>query len=181
MSTSSMDFEKVSVRAPRAPKQPGAIRVQSQSIKDGEKIDKEFVFTGCGGRNQSPQLSWSGAPAGTKSFAITCFDPIAPTGSGYWHWLLFNIPASVTSLEAGAGTDKAPPGGTSGYNDFSAASYCGPCPPKGDIPHRYIFTVYALDVERLEGVGEGTTGATVVFNMAGHVLASGSLTGLFNH
>jgi Raf kinase inhibitor-like YbhB/YbcL family protein len=176
-----MDFEKVSVRAPIAAKQPGAIRVQSQSIKDGETIDKEFVFTGCGGRNRSPQLSWSGAPAGTKSFAITCFDPIAPTGSGYWHWLAFNIPASVTSIEAGAGTDKAPAGGTSGYNDFSASSYCGPCPPKGDIPHRYIFTVYALDVERLEGIGEGTTGATVIFNMAGHVLASGSITGLFSH
>lgn len=181
MSTSAMDFEKVSVRAPKPAKQPGAIRVQSDSITDGQKIDMEFVFTGCGGRNRSPHLSWSGAPAGTKSFAITCFDPVAPTGCGYWHWLAFNIPASVTSLDAGASTDKAPAGGTCGYNDFSAASYCGPCPPKGDIPHRYIFTVYALDVERLEGVDEKTTGATVVFNMAGHVLASGSLSGLFNH
>src|SRR6185503_6815389 len=128
MSTSAMEFEKVSVRAPKPAKQPGAIRVQSESIKEGETIDKEFVFTGCGGRNRSPQLSWSGAPAGTKSYVVTCFDPDAPTGCGYWHWLAFDIPASVTSLEAGAGTDKSPAGGKSGYTDYGISSYGGPCP-----------------------------------------------------
>jgi len=142
-----MDFEKVSVRAPKPAKQPGAIRVQSESIKDGQKIDMEFVFTGCGGRNRSPQLSWSGAPAGTKSFAITCFDPVAPTGCGYWHWLTFNLPARVTSILAGSGTDQSPAGGRSGYNDFSTSAYVGPCPPKGDPAHTYVFTVYALDIE----------------------------------
>ena len=106
MATSA--YETVSVRAPKPAKQSDAIRVQSKSIKEGEKIDIEFIFTGCGGRNQSPQLSWSGAPAGTKSFAITCFDPVAPTGCGYWHWLAFNIPASVTSLDAGASRGGKP-------------------------------------------------------------------------
>jgi Raf kinase inhibitor-like YbhB/YbcL family protein len=181
MTTSATNVETVAVRAPRAPKQPGALRVESKSIQEGGDIDKEFVFTGCGGRNRSPQLSWSGAPAGTRSFAITCFDPDAPTGCGYWHWLLFDLGASTTSLEAGAGTEKSPPGTKTGYNDFGASSYCGPCPPKGDVPHRYIFTVYALDIDRIEGANESTTGATLVFQMAGHVLASGSISGRFSH
>jgi Raf kinase inhibitor-like YbhB/YbcL family protein len=181
MSTSATSSETVSVRAPQPAKQPGAIRIQSESITEGGTIDREFVFTGCGGRNRSPQLSWTGAPTGTKSFVVTCFDPDAPTGSGYWHWLAFDIPASVTSLEAGAGTDKSPAGGKSGYTDNGMSSYGGPCPPKGDPAHRYIFSVYALDVEKLDGAGDGTTGAALTFMMRGHVLASGSLTARFGH
>lgn len=171
----------VAVRAPQAPKNGSSMTVTSESIINGGSIPLENVFTGCGGKNTAPQLSWKGAPAETKSFAITCFDPDAPTGSGYWHWLAFDIPASVTSLNAGDGNDKSPAGGRSGYSDYGMNSYGGPCPPKGDGPHRYTFTVYALDVPSLTGANEKTTGATLVFNMRGHVLATGSIMGTFGH
>jgi Raf kinase inhibitor-like YbhB/YbcL family protein len=153
--------------------------VTSTSIEDGGPIDMQHVFTGCGGKNVSPQLAWRGAPPDTKSFAITCFDPDAPTGSGYWHWLVFDIPASVTSLEAGAGASDSPGGGRTAYSDFGLNKYGGPCPPKDDGPHRYLFTVHALDVAKLEGAGHGTTGATLNFLMRGHVLATGRLMGRF--
>jgi Raf kinase inhibitor-like YbhB/YbcL family protein len=179
MATATSSYDTTSVRAPVAPKNAAKLTVTSESFKDGGSIGMEFVFTGCGGKNKSPQLSWSGAPKGTKSFAITCFDPDAPTGSGYWHWLAFDIPASVTSVDAGAGTDRSP-GGHSGTTDYGFASYGGPCPPKGDGAHRYIFTVYALDVDSV-GANEKCTGATCVFKMRGHVLAAGSLTGTFGH
>src|SRR5262245_6550543 len=108
MSTASSNYQTVSCRAPEQPKQGKSMSLTSQSFTDGDTIGMDFVFTGCGGKNQSPQLSWSGAPPGTKSFAITCFDPDAPTGSGYWHWLAFDIPASATSVDAGDGTGKDP-------------------------------------------------------------------------
>ena len=181
MPASAASFETVSVRAPQPPREGSSIAVTSQSFTDGATIGNDFVFTGCGGKNRSPQLSWSGAPAGTKSFVITCFDPDAPTGSGYWHWLIFDIPASVTSVEAGSGTDRSPRGGQSGYNDFSISSYAGPCPPRGDSPHRYVFTVYALDVDTIQEASAATTGATLIFMMRGHVLALGRITGLFGH
>ena len=164
-----------SVRAPDPAKHSEVLGVSSESFNDCGTIPMDNVFTGCGGENVSPQLAWSGAPEGTKSFAITCFDPDAPTGSGYWHWVAFDIPGSVTSLAAG----QSPPG--VGYCDFGVAAYCGPCPPKGDRAHRYIFTVYALDVPKIEGASNGTTGATLVFMMRGHVLATGAITGNFGH
>ena len=171
----------VAVRAPDAPKSSTPLRVASTSFTEGGKIPMDNVFTGCGGKNTSPQLSWSGAPDGTKSYAITCFDPDAPTGSGYWHWLAFNIPASVTKLDAGAGNSAAPAGGKGASSDFGMTSYGGPCPPKGHGDHHYTFTVYALDVDKLEGVTDKTSGATLVFNMRGHVLASGKIMGVFGH
>ena len=174
-------FSTLEVRAPEPPKQGSSMTLTSQSIRDGATIPMEFVFTGCGGKNTSPQLSWSGAPAGTKSFAITCFDPDAPTGCGYWHWLAFDIPAKVTSVEAGAGTDGSPADGKSGRTDYGFSSYGGPCPPKGDPAHRYIFTVYALDVDSISGAGDGTSGATLTFMMRGHVLATGRLVAHFGH
>ena len=179
MPASGSNFKTVSVRAADSPKNDKPLVVTSSSFAEGQTIGMDFVFTGCGGRNQSPQLSWSGAPAGTKSFAITCFDPDAPTGSGYWHWLAFDIPASVDRVDAGAGTERSPGGGT-GRNDFGVAAYCGPCPPKGDHPHRYIFTVYALDVDSL-GADDSASGATTMFMMRGHILAKGSITGSFGH
>jgi Raf kinase inhibitor-like YbhB/YbcL family protein len=172
-------YATVTVRDPQVNK--GKLAVTSESFSDGGTIGLEFVFAGCGGKNQSPQLSWSGAPVGTKSFAVTCFDPDAPTGSGYWHWLAWGIPVATSALAAGAGTDGAPAGGKSGYTDYGISSYGGPCPPKGDGEHRYIFTVYALDVDTLEGADERTTGASVVFRLRGHVLASGSIVGRFGH
>jgi Raf kinase inhibitor-like YbhB/YbcL family protein len=180
MSTSS-EADRVSVRAPQAPKKGNTIALKSESISEGVTIPMEHVFTGCGGKNVSPQLSWSGHPPETKSFAITCFDPDAPTGSGYWHWLAFDIPVSVTSLAAGDGNDDSPAGGQSASGDYGITEYGGPCPPKGDPAHRYIFTIYALDVDKLKGATEKTSGATLVFTMRGHVLATGTLTAKFGH
>jgi Raf kinase inhibitor-like YbhB/YbcL family protein len=179
MPASDSSFETVAVRAPERPKNDKPLAVTSSSFGEGQTIGNDFVFTGCGGKNQSPQLSWSGAPTGTKSFAITCFDPDAPTGSGYWHWLVSDIPASVASVDVGAGTNGSPAGGKGGTSDFGMSSYGGPCPPKGDRPHRYIFTVYALDVESIDA--EGATGATTIFKMRGHVLSKGSISGTFGH
>ena len=179
--TTAANSQKVSVRAADAPRSGVTLRVSSEAFQDGGLVPMENVFTGCGGRNVAPQLTWSGAPDGTQSYAITCFDPDAPTGSGYWHWLVFNIPARVTSLKAGDGNAKSPGGGKAAYNDFSQSTYCGPCPPRGDGEHHYTFTVYALDVEEIPGVDSKTTGATVVFNMRGHVLAQGSMTVRFGH
>lgn len=179
--TTAANSARVSVRAADPPRSGAALRVSSESFQDGGVIPMANVFTGCGGKNVAPQLSWSGAPDGTAGYAITCFDPDAPTGSGYWHWVAFDVPAKVRSLAAGDGNASSPGGGTAGYNDFGQSTYCGPCPPKGDGEHHYTFTVYALDVDRLAGVDEATTGATVVFNMRGHVLAQGSITGRFGH
>jgi Raf kinase inhibitor-like YbhB/YbcL family protein len=176
-----MPTDTVALRAPDGPKHSASLRVTSTSFSEGDKIPMTNVFNGCGGQNVSPQLSWSGAPDGTKSYAITCFDPDAPTGSGYWHWLAFNIPAKVTSLDAGAGNQSNPAGGNSGRNDYGIASYGGPCPPKGDIDHHYIFTVYALDVDKINGATDQTSGASTVFMMRGHVLATGRLTATFSH
>jgi phosphatidylethanolamine-binding protein (PEBP) family uncharacterized protein len=152
MSTAA-NATKVSVRAADAPRSGVTLRVSSESFKDGGLIPMENVFTGCGGRNVAPQLTWSGAPDGTRSYAIT----------------------------AGDGNGKSPGGGRAGYNDFGQSTYCGPCPPRGDGEHHYTFTVYALDVDEIAGVDQKTTGATVVFNMRGHVLARGSIAGKFGH
>lgn len=173
-----MAHRTTEVRAPDAPRTDARLTVTSETFAEGGTIPRSAVFGGCGGDNRSPQLAWRGAPPETRSYAVTCFDPDAPTGSGYWHWLLFDVPASVTRLAAGAG---APGGSTTGRNDYGASEYGGPCPPPGDGAHRYVFTVYALDVETLEGLGPGVTGASLVFTMRGHVLATGTLTGTFGH
>lgn len=181
MPTTTATASTVSVRAPDAPKSSTPLTLTSSSFREGDAIPMDYVFTGCGGKNHSPQLSWSGAPDGTKSYAVTCFDPDAPTGSGYWHWLAFNIPASVTSLDADSAGDDEVAGGKHGVSDYGMTSYGGPCPPKGDGAHRYIFTVYALDVDKIDGATEKATGATLNFLMRGHVLAVGRLTGKFGH
>src|SRR5271156_3021859 len=127
----------------------------SPDIAPGARIADEQVFSafGCSGKNVSPALSWSGAPKGTKSFALSVYDPDAPTGSGFWHWVVFNIPADVTSLPKGAGdpkSDAAPKGAVQSRTDYGVPGYGGPCPPKGDKPHRYQFTVFAVDVDKLD-------------------------------
>jgi len=171
-----MAFQTTEVRAADAPRSGARLTVTSETFTDGGTLPREAAFGGCGGDNRSPQLAWTGAPAGTKSFAVTCFDPDAPTGSGYWHWLTFNISADTTSLDAGSPSAR---GSTTGRNDYGESAYGGPCPPPGDGPHGYVFTVYALDVERIDGIDEGVTGASLVFNMRGHVLAQGSVTGRY--
>lgn len=153
-------------------------RLTSPTVRDGARIPMEHVFNGfgCTGGNVSPALAWTNPPAGTKSFAITMYDPDAPTGSGWWHWTIFNLSAGTTSLAAGA--SAAPPAGSvQGRTDFGSSSYGGPCPPPG-TPHRYVFTVFALKVERLD-LDAQASGAMVGFNLNATVLAKATLTATF--
>lgn len=131
----------------------GKFMLHSKDVKPGGTITEKQVFDGmgCTGQNVSPELSWMNAPKGTKSFVVTVYDPDAPTGSGWWHWVVYDIPADATSLAEGAGSGKAelPAGAKQGRTDFGAPGFGGPCPPPGK-PHRYEFTVYALEVDKLE-------------------------------
>ena len=157
-----------------------ALTLTSTDIKQGGKIANEQVFNsfGCTGQNMSPALAWSGAPKGTKSFAVSMYDPDAPTGSGFWHWWVANISADTSSLPKGAGSGTGlPAGALQVRNDFGAIGYGGPCPPPGK-PHRYQITVFALDVDKLD-VDEKTSPAVVGFNVHGHTLAKTTLTGLY--
>ncbi len=158
-------------------------RLTSPDIAEREPIAEAYTFNGfgCAGGNLSPALSWSGAPAGTKSFALTCYDPDAPTGSGFWHWVVFNIPPSVAHLPRGAGDPKspaAPKGAVQSRTDYGTAGYGGPCPPQGDKPHRYQFTIFAVDVDKLDA-DANSTAAVVGFNLHFHTLAKATLTGLY--
>ncbi|PZM91760.1 MAG: YbhB/YbcL family Raf kinase inhibitor-like protein [Actinobacteria bacterium] len=148
-----------------------SFQLTSNDVRDGEPMDVTFAHTSVGGANLSPHLAWSGFPAETRSFAITCFDPDAPTGSGFWHWVLVNVPVSVTELARGAET---PAGALQIRTDYGTPGYGGAAPPAGDRPHRYIFAVHALDVEQLP-VNADTTAAYVGFNMTFHTLARATL------
>jgi Raf kinase inhibitor-like YbhB/YbcL family protein len=150
----------------------GGLTLTSPDVKAGATIPAKHVYNGmgCTGQNVSPALRWSGAPAGTKSYALTVYDPDAPTGSGFWHWVVYNIPANVTSLAEGAATV-----GTQGTTDFGVKGYNGPCPPPGDKPHRYIFTVFALKTDRID-VPANATAAMVGFNLHANQLAKATLT-----
>jgi len=139
----------------------------SPQLKENGHITDEQVFNGfgCQGGNVSPALQWKGAPANTKSFAVTVYDPDAPTGSGWWHWVIFNIPANITNLAKGAGNPQAnlaPVGSIQSRTDFGKPGYGGPCPPAGDKPHRYQFTVYALKTDKLP-LDENASAAMVGF------------------
>ncbi len=158
-------------------------RLSSPEIEDGGRLEHRHVFNGfgCDGGNQSPALAWSGAPAGTKSFAVTCYDPDAPTGSGWWHWVMFDIPAGVTALAAGAGEAsgaRAPAGAVQTNTDFGAPGYGGPCPPEGHGPHRYVFTVFAVKQDALP-VNADTSAAVVGFNLHFNTIEKATLTGKF--
>ncbi|WP_421731135.1 YbhB/YbcL family Raf kinase inhibitor-like protein [Brevundimonas sp.] len=130
--------------------------------------------------NASPHLSWSGAPEGTKSYAVTCYDPDAPTGSGFWHWTVANIPADVTELKTGASSDGLPKGAVEGRTDYGAPGFGGAAPPPGHGPHRYIFTVFAVDVEALD-VTPDNSGAVFGFNLHFHTLAKASITATYEN
>lgn len=150
------------------------MQLTSTSFAEGETIDRPFAEQGAGGQNTRPQLSWSGAPEGTQSYAITIYDPDAPTGSGWWHWVVVDIPASVTSLDSDA---DLPPGAREWVNDYGYVGYGGPCPPPGPA-HRYVHTVHALPWAKAP-VDDGTPSAPLRFTILGNELASASLTGLF--
>ena len=145
--------------------------VVSNDVRHGEPKPDTFAHSSVGGANLSPHLSWSGFPAATKSFAVSCFDPDAPTPSGFWHWNLVNIPVSVTELAQGAG-DPANDNETtfSVRSDYGTKGYGGAAPPAGDRPHRYFFAVHALDVEKLD-VTPDVSNAVVAFNLVFHTLA----------
>src|SRR5262249_50862085 len=124
------------------------------------------------------QLSWSSTPANTKSFALTMYDPDAPTGSGFWHWLVVNIPATTKEFAKGASKSGLPAGAMQTRTDFGTPGYGGPCPPKGDKPHRYQFTLFAVDLDKLE-VKEDASAAVVGFNLHFHTLAKAAFTGMY--
>ncbi len=153
--------------------------VQSSSWQDGQTMKDAYVFNsfGCAGSNVSPEVSWSAPPDGTKSFAVTVYDPDAPTGSGWWHWTVFNIPADVSELKEGASLDpaKLPAGALQGRTDFGKPGYGGACPPQGDKPHRYVLTVYALKADKLD-LTDDASGAMVGYYLNQNALAKDSLT-----
>jgi Raf kinase inhibitor-like YbhB/YbcL family protein len=166
-----------------SPSDAADLRLTSPSLKDHETIANEQVFNGfgCSGGNVSPELHWENAPTGTKSFAVTVYDPDAPTGSGWWHWVIFNIPSAVQTLPTNAGKpdgSAAVEGAIQSMTDFGRPGYGGPCPPAGDKPHRYIFTLYALQVDQLP-LKKDATGAMVGFYLNQHALAKASLTALY--
>lgn len=157
--------------------------VESNEIKSGKMIAIEQVFSGfgCTGKNISPSLKWKNAPQGTKSFAVTMYDPDAPTGSGWWHWMIYNIPADITSLELGAGSEDGkllPKGAVQVKTDFGKPGYGGPCPPVGHGKHRYQFKVFALkDFLKIE---DGSSPALVGFNINGNKLGVAELNAVFS-
>jgi hypothetical protein len=162
-----------------------AFLVTSNSFKDGDYLPQTHILSadfgfGCAGGNKSPHLKWAGAPAGSKSFAVTCFDPDAPTGSGFWHWLVVNIPPSVSELALGAGNPGGalPQGALQTRTDFGAPGYGGPCPPPGDHPHRYLFTVFAVGKDKLD-VGADTSAAVIGFQLNFCTLDKAAIMGLY--
>ena len=160
-----------------------ALTLSSPDAKQGSTLALEQVFGGfgCTGQNLSPALNWTGVPTGTKSFALTVYDPDAPTGSGFWHWVVYNIPGSTVNLPKNAGNPSSnlmPAGAVQNNTDFGMPGYGGPCPPAGDKPHRYRFTLYALDVDKLE-LPPTATAAFVGFNLNGHILAKARFTSLY--
>ncbi|HET6212207.1 MAG TPA: YbhB/YbcL family Raf kinase inhibitor-like protein [Micromonosporaceae bacterium] len=154
-------------------------RVTSTDVQDGEKLANPQVsgVFGAGGQDVSPQLSWSGHPAETRSFVVTALDPDAPTASGFWHWAVVDIPASVTALPTGAGNvagSGLPAGAFQLRNDGGGVGYVGAAPPAGHGRHRYMFVVHAVDVESL-GIESSAPPALLGFNLFFHTLARGTI------
>jgi hypothetical protein len=148
--------------------------VTSDDVREGEKLDKPQVsgIFGAGGEDISPQLAWSGSPDGTRSFAVTCYDPEAPTASGFWHWAVVDIPADVTKLARGAGDEQGsglPSGAFQLRNDAGVRQYVGAAPPPGHGRHHYYFVVHAVDVASL-GIDPDATPAFLGFNLFSHTL-----------
>jgi len=162
--------------------QVGSFTVTSTDVTDGEPLDDAHAYDGAtdNAGNASPHLSWSGFPDGAKSFVVSCFDPDAPTPSGFWHWVLVDLPADTTSLDTNAGAEGATLPGNAFHvrNDWSSKDYGGAYPPDGDRPHRYYFVVHAVDIETL-GVDDDASAAVVSFNLAFHTLARAQIVPTF--
>ena len=174
--SAAVEFGFVHVRS-GIPEGTMRFALSSPDLQDHKRFPQSEIANvfGCHGGNQAPRLHWSGAPAGTKSFVVTMFDPDAPTGSGFWHWLTWDIPSGTTSLNAAA----LPAGAVAGTNDAGLIGYLGPCPPPGDRTHRYQLTVYALNVSTLN-LAPGTRAAVVGFSMRLSILGFGRLIGTFS-
>lgn len=160
-----------------------AFQLTSTDIADGVALSLAQVADSMGysGGNQSPQLAWSGFPSETKSFAVTIHDPDAPTGSGFWHWVVANIPANVRELSANVGAEDSkglPNGALQIRNDGGVHGFIGAAPPTGDEPHRYVTTVHAVDVDRLD-IDENVAPAIVGFNLRFHTLARAQIVPVF--
>lgn len=153
-----------------------SFRLTSPAFKNGGAIPDKQAFNGfgCTGPNVSPALEWKNAPADTKSFALMVHDPDAPTGSGWWHWVVYNIPADTKSIAEGA----APPPGVEGNTDFGKPGYGGPCPPPGSGKHHYNFTLFALKIDKID-VPAGASPAMVGFFANANAIAKAKLTGLY--
>lgn len=160
-----------------------AFELNSPDIRDGQPLSKtqEYAGFGCDGKNIAPALTWQNAPAGTKSFAVTLYDPDAPTGSGWWHWLLFNLPASTSALPAAAGQAQGPAlpaGSVQSLTDYGTPGFGGACPPPGDKPHHYIFTVHALSVAKLD-LDASAMPALVGYMLNANSLGTATLTATY--
>lgn len=163
--------------------QAGDFALHSPDFAPDGSLKKAQVYQGfgCEGGNTSPALTWENAPEGTKSFALTVYDPDAPTGSGWWHWVIYNLPPAISSLPAGAGDPSrnlAPTGATQAITDYGTRGFGGACPPVGDKPHRYVFTLHALKVESLD-LPANASGAMVGFNIHMNSLGSASVTATY--
>lgn len=155
--------------------------VESPDFAPWTTLKHAHIFNGfgCTGGNTSPALMWKNPPAGTLSYAITAYDPDAPTGSGWWHWVLINLPPTLMGLPTGAGNGNAlPKGAVQTPTDFGTAGYGGPCPPLGDKQHRYIFTVYALKVDKID-VPPNASGAMVGYFLNANALGTATITGYY--
>ncbi len=161
----------------------GEFTLTSPAIASGSTLSNTYLFHGfgCTGENKSPELHWTAGPAGTKSYAVTVYDPDAPTGSGWWHWLVYNLPVDTRTLAFDAGQTGGamlPNGAEHGRSDFGTYGFGGACPPPGDKPHRYVFTVYALGVDKIDPP-EGATSALIGYMINANNLASASLTAYY--
>ena len=160
--------------------QAESFKLTSQTVDPDSRLTAHQVYNGfgCTGKNVSPQLQWTPGPEGTKSYALTVYDPDAPTGSGWWHWIVYNIPANVTELPAGAGDiggELLPEEALHGRTDFGTFDFGGACPPSGDEDHRYIFTVFALKTEKID-VPTDATAALIGFMINANMIGEASFT-----
>ncbi|MFD2417792.1 YbhB/YbcL family Raf kinase inhibitor-like protein [Amycolatopsis pigmentata] len=166
------------------PSLPG-FTLRSNDIAEGETLATPHLsgIFGAGGEDRSPHLAWEGFPSETRSFAVTCYDPDAPTASGFWHWAVFNIPASVTELASGAGDENGsglPEGAVTLANDGGLRRFLGAAPPPGHGPHRYFFGVHAVDVPKLD-IPEGATPAFLGFNLFSHAIGRALLIAVYEN